>query len=126
MIAGIGVLGRFRGLDMLLSLERWALRVTGILVLLLVAGFIIFDWHAFNTHTLVWLGGTVRASRSLLRNHSWADRNRRLGDALDCGRQCFARSRGHRHPVSGFEQLSIPAGFSERLKMKDRKCKFPS
>src|SRR6187399_1938281 len=29
IIAGIGLLGRFRGLDMLLILERWALRVTG-------------------------------------------------------------------------------------------------
>jgi hypothetical protein len=46
IVAGIGILGRFRGLEMLLILERWALRVTGVLVLLLVAGFIIFDWKA--------------------------------------------------------------------------------
>ena len=54
IVAGIGVLGRFRGLDMLLILERWALRVTGVLVLLLIGGFIIFDWKAITTHTLVW------------------------------------------------------------------------
>jgi len=54
VVAVIGLLGRFRGLDMLLILERWALRVTGLLVILLVAGFIVFDWKAFSTHTLVW------------------------------------------------------------------------
>jgi len=54
IVAGIGLLGRFRGLDMLLVLERWALRVTGLLVLLLVAVFLLFDWRAFSTHTLVW------------------------------------------------------------------------
>ena len=54
IVAGIGLLGRFRGLDMLLILERWALRVTGILVILLVVGFILFDWRAFTSHTLVW------------------------------------------------------------------------
>src|SRR5262245_21793365 len=54
IVAGIGVLGRFRGLDMLLVLERWALRVTGVLVLLLVGGFLLFDWNAYATHTLVW------------------------------------------------------------------------
>jgi hypothetical protein len=54
IVAGIGILGRFRGLDMLLILERWALRVTGVLVLLLVAGFIIFDWKAYTTNTLQW------------------------------------------------------------------------
>jgi len=54
IVAGIGVLGRFRGLDMLLILERWALRVTGVLVLLLVAGFILFDWNAYTTNTLQW------------------------------------------------------------------------
>ena len=54
IVAGIGLLGRFRGLDMLLVLERWALRVTGLLVLLLVGAFILFDWKAFATHTVVW------------------------------------------------------------------------
>ena len=54
IVAAIGVLGKFRGLDMLLVMERWALRVTGILVLLLIAGFLLFDWRAFTTHTLVW------------------------------------------------------------------------
>lgn len=54
IVAGIGLLGRFRGLDMLLILERWALRVTGLLVLLLVGGFILFSWRAFSTNTLVW------------------------------------------------------------------------
>ena len=54
IIAVIGALGRFRGLDMLLVMERWALRVTAVLVLLLVAGFILFDWRAFTTHTLQW------------------------------------------------------------------------
>jgi len=54
IVAGIGLLGRSRGLDMLLVLERWALRVTGVLVLTLVAGFMLFDWKAFNTNTLQW------------------------------------------------------------------------
>lgn len=54
IVAGIGALGRFRGLDMLLILERWALRVTGVLVLLLIAVFIVFDWKAYTTNTLVW------------------------------------------------------------------------
>jgi hypothetical protein len=54
VVAAIGLLGRFRGLDMLLILERWALRVTGILVILLVVGFLVFDWKALSTHTLVW------------------------------------------------------------------------
>ena len=39
IIAAIGAMGRFRGLDMLLVMERWALRITGLLVLALVAGF---------------------------------------------------------------------------------------
>jgi len=52
IIAAIGVLGRFRGLDMLLILERWALRVTGVLVLVMIAAFAIFDWRAFTTGTL--------------------------------------------------------------------------
>ena len=54
IVAGIGFLGRFRGLNMLLILERWALRVTGVLVLLLVGGFLVFDWNAYTAHTLVW------------------------------------------------------------------------
>jgi len=54
VVAVIGLLGRFRGLDMLLILERWALRVTGVLVILLVVGFLVFDWKALTTHTLVW------------------------------------------------------------------------
>ena len=54
IVAGIGALGRFHGLDMLLILERWALRVTGVLVLVLIAAFIVFDWKAYTTNTLVW------------------------------------------------------------------------
>jgi hypothetical protein len=54
IVAAIGVLGRFRGLDMLLILERWALRVTGVLVIVLVVAFIVFDWRALTTQTLVW------------------------------------------------------------------------
>jgi hypothetical protein len=52
--AAIGATGRFRGLDMLLAMERWALRITGLLVLALVAGFAAFDWRAFVAHTLQW------------------------------------------------------------------------
>lgn len=54
IVAAIGLLGRFRGLDMLLVMERWALRVTGVLLLVLVAMFLLFDWRAFTTHTLQW------------------------------------------------------------------------
>jgi len=54
IVAAIGVLGRFRGLDMLMILERWALRVTGVLVLVLVVGFLIFDWKAYTSHTIQW------------------------------------------------------------------------
>ena len=54
IVAAIGVLGRFRGLDMLMILERWALRVTGVLVLVLVVGFLVFDWNAYTSHTLQW------------------------------------------------------------------------
>src|SRR5215510_4338223 len=43
VVAGIGVLGRFRGLDMLLVLERCALRVTGVLVPLQDEGFLDFN-----------------------------------------------------------------------------------
>jgi hypothetical protein len=54
VMAAIGAMGRFRGLDMLLVMERWALRITGLLVLALVAGFAAFDWRAIATHTLQW------------------------------------------------------------------------
>ena len=54
IIAIIGALGRFRGLDMLLVLERWALRITGVLVLALIVGFAVFDWHAISTGTIQW------------------------------------------------------------------------
>ena len=47
-------MGRFHGLDMLLILERWALRVTGLLILVLVVGFGVFDWRAMTTHTPQW------------------------------------------------------------------------
>jgi hypothetical protein len=39
---------------MLLFMERWALRVTGVLVLALIAGFAVFDWRAFKSQTLQW------------------------------------------------------------------------
>jgi len=54
IIAAIGVMGRFRGLDMLMVMERWALRVTAVLVVLLIVAFAIYDWKAFNTNTLQW------------------------------------------------------------------------
>ena len=54
IVAAIGALGRFRGLDMLLVMERWALRITGVLILALIVGFAAFDWRAFASHTLVW------------------------------------------------------------------------
>ena len=54
IIAAIGAMGRFRGLDMLLVMERWALRITGLLLLALVVGFAAFDWRAITTHTLQW------------------------------------------------------------------------
>jgi len=53
VVAAIGYLGRQHGLDMLLVTERWALRVTGVLLLALVVGFISYDWTAFSTNTLV-------------------------------------------------------------------------
>jgi len=53
VVAGIGYLGRQHGLDMLLVTERWALRVTAVLLLALIAGFISYDWTAFSTNTLV-------------------------------------------------------------------------
>jgi len=54
IVAVIGVVGRFRGLDMLMVLEHWALRVTGILVIALIIGFLVFDWKALNANTLQW------------------------------------------------------------------------
>jgi hypothetical protein len=54
IIAAIGAVGRFRGLDVLLKMERGALVVTGVLILLLMAGFAVFDWQAIQTHTLQW------------------------------------------------------------------------
>jgi hypothetical protein len=53
-IAAIGTVGRVRGLHMLLFLERWALRVTGVLVLALIAGFAAFNWRTFKSGTLQW------------------------------------------------------------------------
>ena len=54
IVAAIGAIGRVRGLDMLLFVERWALRVTGVLVLALIAGFAAFDWRAVKSNTLQW------------------------------------------------------------------------
>jgi hypothetical protein len=54
IIVGIGAMGRFRGLDTLMVMERWALRITGLLLLALLVGFAVYDWRAFATHTLVW------------------------------------------------------------------------
>jgi hypothetical protein len=45
-------MGRFKGLSMLLVLERWALRITGLLILLLIIGFAMYDWRAISTNTL--------------------------------------------------------------------------
>ncbi len=54
IIAAIGVVGRFRGLDILLKMERGALIVTGVLILMLIVGFAVFDWQAIQTRTLQW------------------------------------------------------------------------
>jgi len=54
IIAVIAVVGRFRGLDMLLVLEHWALRITAFLVVALIVGFLIYDWKAFQTGSIVW------------------------------------------------------------------------
>lgn len=54
IIAAIGLVGRLRGLNMLLVLERWALVLTGVLVLAMLAGFGAFDWRAASSHTLEW------------------------------------------------------------------------
>ena len=48
IVAAIGVIGRFRGLDMLMVMERWALRVTGVLVLAMIVGFAAYDWRALD------------------------------------------------------------------------------
>lgn len=39
---------------MLLVMERWALRVTAVLMLALIVGFVAFDWRAAAAHTLEW------------------------------------------------------------------------
>lgn len=54
IVAIIGVVGRFHGLDMLMVLERWALRFTAVLVLTLIAAFGIFDWQAYTANAIVW------------------------------------------------------------------------
>jgi len=54
IIAVIAVVGRFRGLDMLLVLEHWALRITAFLVVALIVGFLIYDWKAFQTGSIIW------------------------------------------------------------------------
>jgi hypothetical protein len=54
IIAAIALVGRYRGLDMLMVMERWSLRLTAVLVLALIAGFLVFDWRAFTTNTLQW------------------------------------------------------------------------
>ena len=54
IIAVIAVVGRFRGLDMLLVLEHWALRITAFLVVALIIGFLIYDWKAFQTGSVIW------------------------------------------------------------------------
>jgi hypothetical protein len=48
IIAAIGVMGRFRGLDMLMVMERWALRVTAVLVVALIVGFLIYAGRLFK------------------------------------------------------------------------------
>jgi hypothetical protein len=52
IVVAIGVMGRFKGLSMLLVLERWALRITGLLILLLIIGFAMYDWRAISSNTL--------------------------------------------------------------------------
>jgi hypothetical protein len=54
IVAAIGLMGRHRGLDTLLVLERWSLRLTAVLVLVLIGVFAVFDWRAFTTGTLQW------------------------------------------------------------------------
>jgi hypothetical protein len=52
VIVGIGAVGRFKGLDILLAMEKWALRVTMVLILLMIIGFAAYDWRAFTSNTL--------------------------------------------------------------------------
>jgi hypothetical protein len=52
IIVTIGLMGRFKGLDLLLILERWALVITGLLLSLMIGVFAVFDWNAFTTGTL--------------------------------------------------------------------------
>ena len=54
IIAAIALVGRYRGLGMLLVLEHWALRLTGVLVIALIIGFLIYDWQAFQAKSVVW------------------------------------------------------------------------
>lgn len=54
VIAAIALVGRFRGLDMLLVLEHWALRITAVLVFALIIGFIAYSWNAYKTNTIIW------------------------------------------------------------------------
>jgi hypothetical protein len=54
IIAVIALVGRFHGLEMLLVLEHWALRITAVLVLALIVGFAVFSWNAYQTNTIVW------------------------------------------------------------------------
>ncbi len=54
LIAGIGLTGYLRGLDMLQFLERWALCVTLLIIVALLVGFAAFDWRAFAAQGLIW------------------------------------------------------------------------
>ena len=54
IIAVIAIVGRFRGLDMLLILEHWALRITAVLVVALIVGFAVYDWNAYNANSIIW------------------------------------------------------------------------
>ncbi|MEE9607350.1 MAG: hypothetical protein V3U03_06380 [Myxococcota bacterium] len=54
VIASIGVIGRFRGLDMLQFLERWALRITLLIIVALLVGFGAFGWGAAQAGSLQW------------------------------------------------------------------------
>jgi len=54
IVAIIGVVGRFRGLEMLMVLEKWALRITGLLVIALIVAFGIWDWNAYTTNSIQW------------------------------------------------------------------------
>jgi hypothetical protein len=55
IVAIIGVVGRFRRSRHAFSYwSVWALRITGILVLLLIGTFALFDWHAYSSGALQW------------------------------------------------------------------------